>query len=258
MEALHAITLKIHRYDPDRKKSWVQTYHVKVGGVLRFTDVLRKINQEQDPGLAWMSSCEHAQCGSCSVLVNGKPLLLCELLVQNAISQFGTHTFTLQPLHIAPVLRDLIVDLSRAYERVNRAKPYIIEPAAPPPEGGEQRISPRLMEQYVEATRCINCFCCAEACISSHRGFLGPNAILAATVRLFDPRETDFHERAAILYGEDGLPRCHTSQACSFVCPKEIDVAHFIALAKACAYASKPEEKKRSARQNRKDPPRRG
>ena len=27
--------------------------------------------------------------------------------------------------------------------------------------------------------------------------------------------------------------RCHTSRACSFVCPKEIDVAHFIALAKA-------------------------
>jgi len=26
--------------------------------------------------------------------------------------------------------------------------------------------------------------------------------------------------------------RCHSSRACSFVCPKEIDVAHFIALAK--------------------------
>lgn len=39
-------------------------------------------------------------------------------------------------------------------------------------------------------------------------------------------------ERLKILYSDQGICRCHTSQACSFVCPKEIDVAHFIALAK--------------------------
>jgi len=57
---------------------------------------------------------------------------MCELLVQNAIQQFKTTTFTLKPLTIAPVLRDLIVDLARAYERVHKAKPYIIEPAETP------------------------------------------------------------------------------------------------------------------------------
>jgi succinate dehydrogenase/fumarate reductase-like Fe-S protein len=36
-----------------------------------------------------------------------------------------------------------------------------------------------------------------------------------------------------LLYSEEGVYRCHTSKACSFVCPKEIDVAHFIALAKS-------------------------
>jgi len=53
MSKLHSLTLKIHRYDPEQKKSWVQEYKIDVGGMLRFTDVLRKINQEQDPGLAW-------------------------------------------------------------------------------------------------------------------------------------------------------------------------------------------------------------
>ena len=238
MGKLYSITLKIYRYDPEQRKSWVQEYGVEVSGVLRFTDVLRKINQEQDPSLAWMSSCEHAQCGSCSVVVNGRPLLMCELLVQNAIRQFKTTSFTLKPLSIAPVLRDLIVDLSQAYERVHKAKPYIIKPADPLTEGEEHRISPRIMEQYIEATRCINCFCCAEACISSHRNFLGPNAMMASIVRLFDPREKEKEERFAVLYGDEGIARCHTSQACSFVCPKEIDVAHFIALAKECNYPS--------------------
>ena len=233
MSTMHSIRLNIQRYDPETQRSWVQTYSLEVSGMLRFTDVLRKINQEQDPGLAWTSSCEHAQCGSCSAVVNGKPLLLCELLVQKAVEVFATTAFTLKPLNIAPVLRDLIVDLAQAYERVHQAKPYIIDPAAPPPEGDEPRIPPNVMDRYVEATRCINCFCCAQACVSSHHNFLGPNAMLANIVRLFDPKEQATTERMDLLAAENGLARCHTARACSFVCPKEIDVAHFLALGKA-------------------------
>jgi succinate dehydrogenase / fumarate reductase iron-sulfur subunit len=197
MSRVYRITLKVKRFDPDTKKTWVQDYELEAGRILRFTDVFRKINNELDPTLAWNSSC------------------------------------TVEPLTIAPVVRDLIVDFDKAYERVNKAKPYIIDPS-PRPEGeSEYRISPRELERYVEATRCINCFCCAEACISSHKNFLGPNAVMASIVRLMDPREQAREERLELLYGEQGVYRCHTSMACSFVCPKEIDVAHYIALAKA-------------------------
>ncbi|MCF8107861.1 MAG: 4Fe-4S dicluster domain-containing protein [Desulfohalobiaceae bacterium] len=233
MSTMHSILLNIRRHDPETQRSWVQAYSLEVSGMLRFTDLLRKINQEQDPGLAWTSSCEHAQCGSCSAVVNGKPLLLCELLVQDAVALFASTSFDLEPLNVAPVLRDLIVDLAQAYERVHQAKPYLIDPADPPPEGDELRIPPKVMEPYVEATRCINCFCCAQACVSSHRNFLGPNAMLVNIVRLFDPKEQARAERLALLSAANGLPRCHTARACSFVCPKEIDVAHFLARGKA-------------------------
>ena len=167
-----------------------------------------------------------------SVIVNGKPLLACELLVENAVAQFGTPTFTIRPIPIAPLVRDLIVDLEKAYARVESVKPYIITPTENRNKGGEYQIPPQELDRYVEATRCINCFCCATACISSHKNFLGPNAILASVVRLMDPREEAREERLKLLYSERGVYRCHTSKACSFVCPKEIDVAHFIALAK--------------------------
>jgi succinate dehydrogenase / fumarate reductase iron-sulfur subunit len=232
MSQSYQITLKIQRYDPDSERSWLQEYKLEAGRIMRFTDLFRKINTELDPGLAWNSSCEHAQCGSCAVKVNGKPLLSCELLVENAVKTLGTTTFVIEPLTIAPVVRDLIVDLEKAYERVHRVKPYIIQHAPKPAEGNEYRISPRELEWYVEATRCINCFCCATACISSQRHFLGPNAALAGIVRLLDPREGAKEERLKILYSDEGLYRCHTSKACSFVCPKEIDVAHFIGLGK--------------------------
>jgi succinate dehydrogenase / fumarate reductase iron-sulfur subunit len=227
----YELTLKIRRYDPDSERSWVQDYHLKAGRILRFVDLFRKINDEQDPTLAWSSSCEHGQCGTCGMRINGKPLLTCELLVEKAVEQFKTHIFTVEPLTIAPVIRDLVVDLEKAYERVHRVKPYIIAPAPPHPDGDEYRISPRVLEQYVEATRCINCFCCATACVTQ-KNYLGPNAMLANIVRLMDPRETARKERLNILYGEQGTPRCRTALACSFVCPKEIDIAHFIALAK--------------------------
>ena len=115
--------------------------------------------------------------------------------------------------------------------RVDRAKPYIIRPR-PTEAGQEHAIPPDLLERYVSATRCINCFCCASACIGSHRSFLGPNAMLAAIVRVMDPREGETAERLKCLYSAEGVTRCHSSRACSFVCPKGIDVAHFIALAK--------------------------
>ena len=231
MTSTYDITLNVHRFDPDSKKSWVQTYTLPAGRIQRFVDLFRRINSEIDPTLAWGSSCEHGQCGTCSMKINGKPLLACELLVENAVAHFGTTTFEVEPLGVAPVVRDLVVDTEKAYERVDRAKPFVIDPR-PAAGGQEHAINPAELEHYVSATRCINCFCCASACISSHRNFLGPNAMLAAIVRVIDPREGEKEQRLKCLYSDEGVYRCHSSRACSFVCPKEIDVAHFIALAK--------------------------
>jgi succinate dehydrogenase / fumarate reductase iron-sulfur subunit len=229
---VYKLTLKIKRYDPEEKRSWFQEYTLEAGRILRFVDLFRKINDEQDPTLAWNSSCEHGQCGTCSVKVNGKPLLACELLAENAVQYFKTNTFTIEPLNVAPVVRDLVMDLTRAYERIDQVKPYIIQPASPQSEQAAYPITPQRLAYYVNATRCINCFCCASACISSHKSFLGPNAMLASIVRVMDPREQEKEQRLKILYSDQGVYRCHSSRACSFVCPKEIDVSHFMALAK--------------------------
>jgi len=228
----YQLELQIQRFDPENNRRRVQRYAVTAGRIQRFTDVLRTINRGQDPSLAWQSSCEHAQCGSCSIVVNGLPLLACELLVENAVAFFKTTTFRIKPLGVAPVVRDLVVDYETAYTRVHRVKPYIISAAPNPDPEKQYRIRPAELARYVEATRCINCFCCAEACMSSHRGFLGPNAVLASTVRLMDPREEAVGERLKLLFGDAGVYRCHTSKACSHVCPKQIDVAHFVGLAK--------------------------
>lgn len=232
MSSVYNLTLKILRKDPGSDKTWFQTYEVEAGPILRFVDLLRLINDEQDPTLTWNSSCEHGQCGTCSMKINGRPMLACDLLVENGVQLFNTTTFTLEPLEVAPVIRDLVIDSDLAYQRVDQIQPYIIDPLPPGEAGEEHQINPDQLEHYVDATRCINCFCCASACISSHQTFLGPNAMLASIVRVLDPREREKQVRLEMLYSDRGIHRCHTSQACSHVCPKEIDVAHFMALAK--------------------------
>ena len=141
--------------------------------------------------------------------------------------------FDHKSLDISPVDLALIIHIEKAYERLDAVKPYIIEPKPLNRNNKVHSISPKRLDQYINATRCINCFCCASACISSHRNFLGPNAMLAAIIRMMDPREMNKKDRKKVIYSEQGVYRCHTSRACSFICPKEIDVAHFIALAKA-------------------------
>ncbi|MFC1832958.1 2Fe-2S iron-sulfur cluster-binding protein, partial [Thermodesulfobacteriota bacterium] len=169
MSKLYDLTLRIQRTNSEDGKPRYQTYQLQAGPIMRFVDLLRMINDDQDPSLTWNSSCEHGQCGTCSMRINGRPMLACELLVENGVEMFNTTTFTLEPLQVATVVRDLVVDSDEAYERVNRVKPYIIDPLPPGKDGEEHQINPDQLEHYVDATRCINCFCCASACISSHR-----------------------------------------------------------------------------------------
>ena len=79
MSKLYDLTLKIQRSNSEDGSSWYQTYEIQAGPIMRFVDLLRTINDEQDPTLTWNSSCEHGQCGTCSMRINGRPMLACEL-----------------------------------------------------------------------------------------------------------------------------------------------------------------------------------
>ncbi|MBW1771228.1 MAG: hypothetical protein JRJ17_08800 [Deltaproteobacteria bacterium] len=85
MSREYDLMLKVSRYNPDIRRSLIQVYRLKAGRILRFVDLFQKINDEQDSTLAWRSSCEHGQCGTCGIRINGKPLLSCELLVEDAV-----------------------------------------------------------------------------------------------------------------------------------------------------------------------------
>ena len=140
----HKLTLKIQRFDPDTGRAWIQAYQLEAGRILRFVDLFRKLNDTQDPTLAWSSSCEHSQCGTCSVIINGKPLLACELLVENAVHQFKTTTFKIKPLNIAPICLSLFLSAvvlpSQQPFSLVRSRPFFLTASIGEDGGGRSRL----------------------------------------------------------------------------------------------------------------------
>jgi succinate dehydrogenase/fumarate reductase iron-sulfur protein len=81
------------------------TYDVPLQDKMRVMDALNYIRENCDSSLAFRFSCRYyAKCGTCAVMVNGKPVLSCYEEARDGI--------LVEPLANFPVTRDLIVDRS--------------------------------------------------------------------------------------------------------------------------------------------------
>ena len=91
-------TFRVLRYDaktPEAKPSF-SSYRVRVIPGLTVLTVLNRIRDEIDGTLAFRSSCRAATCGSCAMIINGKPGLACR--TQIAVASAGKLELVLEPL----------------------------------------------------------------------------------------------------------------------------------------------------------------
>ena len=74
----------VYRYDPkvDEKPRY-QEYGIDAESTDKILDCLNKIRWEQDPTLAFRSSCAHGICGSDALMINGRIELACQKLVRD-------------------------------------------------------------------------------------------------------------------------------------------------------------------------------
>ncbi len=212
---------KIFRFDPEKdKKSYYQTYTLEAEPTDKILDCLNRIRWEQDPTLALRMSCAHGVCGSDGMRING----VCALACQRLVKDYETSEFTIDPLPVFRVVKDLVVDLDPFFEKYRAIKPYLMNPSSPP---DKERLQDRESRQvFDDAVRCILCGLCSAACpiSSQNERYLGPAALLRAFRYLFDSRDMAEKERIEILDHEDGIWGCKTLWKCTEVCPKEIPV----------------------------------
>jgi fumarate reductase iron-sulfur subunit len=225
------LKVRVLRYDPQRPQvaaRW-QTYELEEAPGLTLFIALTEIREKQDPSLQFDFVCRAGICGSCAMLVDGRPSLACRTLT----SRLGTE-FTLAPLPVFELIGDLSVNTGKWMRGMSeRLQTWVHQQEAQPDLTRlEARMEPKLAEEIYELDRCIECGCCVSACGTARMredfvGAVGLNKI--ARLRL-DPRDTrtddDFYE---LIGDDDGVFGCMTLLACHDVCPKQLPLATQIA-----------------------------
>lgn len=180
--------------------------------------------------VVWEAGCLEEVCGSCSVLINGRPRQACTALVEQIIRDTGSPIITIAPLTKFPLVRDLIVDRSQMFENLKKAHCWI-DVDSSQERGFGPRISQKKQEVMYSLSRCMTCGCCLEACpqVNSHSPFKGPAVI--SQVRLFNayPGNGKNDERLHVMMEDGGVSSCGNAQNCVRVCPKDVPLTDSIA-----------------------------
>lgn len=181
--------------------------------------------------VVWEQGCLEEVCGSCSMLINGKPRQACTALIEPIIKSTGNSTVTLAPFTKFPLVRDLIVDRSSMFENLKKVHAWIDVDGAYD-RGAGPPISQKKQEVMYALSRCMTCGCCVEACPQSNERskFIGPQ--IFAQVRFYNAHPTgqmQKAERLRPLMQEGGISDCGNAQNCQRVCPKHIPLTDSIA-----------------------------
>src|ERR1700759_4411854 len=82
-------------------------------------DVVTYVQRHLDPTLAYRFACRVGMCGSCAMTVNGRPRWTCRTHVTKVVEH---GRLEIGPLENLPVIRDLATDMTRFFEKWQRAK----------------------------------------------------------------------------------------------------------------------------------------
>lgn len=181
--------------------------------------------KETTTPVAWEQGCLEEVCGSCSMLVNGKPRQSCTALIEPYIQATKSKTITLAPFTKFPLIRDLCVDRTKMFEALKKIRGWISVDGTEDTGQFGPPISPEAQEAMYVLSTCMTCGCCSEACpqVNEKSDFMGPAAM--SQIRLFNSNPTGALEKSERMHpalGKEGIAGCGNAQNCVRVCPKNI------------------------------------
>jgi succinate dehydrogenase iron-sulfur subunit len=190
---------------------------------------LTEIREKQEPSLNFDFVCRAGICGSCAMMINGRPTLACRTLTRDLGAEIS-----LAPLPVFELIADLSVDTGKWMRGMSEQLEAWLHLKEEEVDLGrlEERMEPELAEKIYELDRCIECGCCIAGCgtIRMREKFVGAVGLNKIARFRLDPRDRRGDEDFFELIGDDdGVFGCMSLLGCHDVCPKDLPLATQIA-----------------------------
>jgi len=217
------LKFNIFRYNPEIPNAvpYTDTFHLEETESMTLFIALTQIREEQDPSLQFDFCCRAGICGSCAMMINGRPGLACHTATKDLPPEI-----TLLPLPVFRLIGDLSVDTGVWFRAMHqKVESWIHTGKAFDPDAEEDRMDNDLAEQIYELERCIECGCCVGGCGTANmrQEFVGAVAMNRIARFMMDPRDERTEKEYFDIIGTDeGIFGCMGLLGCEDVCPKQL------------------------------------
>lgn len=231
LQSTRTLTFHIFRHNPadESCQPYMQEYQVEEADAMTLFIALSEIRETQDASLQFDFVCRAGICGSCAMLINGKPSLACRTLTKDL-----PEVIHLAPLPGFELIGDLSVNTGKWMRGLSERLESWIHLKETPLNLSEleEKMEPKLAEEIYELERCIECGCCISACGTAQMrdDFIGAIGVTQVARYRLDPKDTRSDEDYYHVIGDDsGVFGCMTLLGCEDMCPKGLPLAEQIA-----------------------------
>lgn len=235
------VTLHVWRQASPTAAGRMVEYHAKdISPDMSFLEMIDVVNDQlvakgEDP-IAIEYDCREGICGTCGVVINGKPHgqaksgaagTTCQLYMRDFDD--GDHLY-IEPWRAAgfPVIKDCVVDRA-AFDAIINAGGFVSVNTGNAVDANAIPIPKGTADRAMDAAACIGCGACVAACKNaSAMLFVSAKVAHLGLLPQGVPERTERVKRMVAAMDQAGFGACTNQYECEAACPKEIS-ADFIA-----------------------------
>ena len=205
---------------------------------LEMLDVLNEqlLSKNEEP-VAFDHDCREGICGSCSMMINGKPhgpesmTTTCQLHMRKFND--GDH-IVIEPWRASPfpVIKDLVVDRS-AFDSIIQAGGFVSVNTGNAQDGNTLPIPKPEADAAMDAAACIGCGACVAACKNASAMLF--TSAKVAHLGYLPQGQPERHKRVLKMVEQmdnEGFGNCTNTLDCEAACPKGISAENIARLNK--------------------------
>ena len=228
------LTLNVWRQKDARTPGRFVTYEAHdISPDMSFLEMLDVVNErlieDGDEPIAFDHDCREGICGTCGVVINGRPhgpkerTTACQLHMR---SFRNGDLLTIEPWRAKafPVLRDLIVDRS-GLDRIIAAGGFISAAIGSAPDANALPVRKENADLAMDAAACIGCGACVAACPNaSAMLFTAAKVSHLGLLPQGQPERAERVRRMIAQMDAEGFGGCTNHEECQAACPKAVSV----------------------------------